>query len=428
MKILLLGKGGREHALAWKLAESPLCKALYIAPGNPGTAKCGFNAAIRTDDTASLKKLIADEEISMVISGPETPLVEGLRDDMEKDTRMADVIFIGPGAAGARLEGSKAYAKEFMKRHNIPTASYGIFADEKPALDFLNQNKPPYVIKADGLAAGKGVVITSSVEEAGGIVSEMLSGKLFGNAGSKVVIEEFLSGQEISIFLLVQGNEYILLPAARDYKRAGDGNTGMNTGGMGSVSGPGLCSDAFLAKVSERIIRPTINGLSEEDIPYEGFLFIGIMDVEGSPYVIEYNVRLGDPETESVLPRIKSDLVRVFNGMVNGCLSDISLDVSDEWAVTVMLASGGYPGRYQSGNIITGLENIKHSRVFHAGTAFGKAPSEIVTSGGRVMALCCTGKSLQESIARCMEDAAAVQFNGKHYRSDIGRDILKILQ
>lgn len=421
MNILLIGSGGREHALAWKLTQSPLCTSLYIAPGNPGTAASGINVDIKINDFAAIKSFCLSHDISMIVVGPEAPLVDGLTDFFrQEDTNHIGII--GPAAYAAQLEGSKAFAKKFMQKYNIPTAAYmEVHADNmEEGQRFLESMQAPYVLKADGLAAGKGVMIIDGIQEAKTMLREMLSGK-FGKASDTVVIETFLKGIEFSVFALTDGKNYLLLPEAKDYKRIGTGDTGLNTGGMGAVSPVSFADEELWQKVIDRIVKPTISGIYAEKMDYTGFVFFGLINVDGDPYVIEYNCRMGDPETEAVLPRVKSDWVQLLQAAVEGRLDRQSIETDDRYAVTVMLVSGGYPEDYAKNKVIQGLDGIEDSLLFHAGTAAFNG--DIVTSGGRVLAVTTLHPDFKEAVRISMQNADKIQYEGKYYRNDIGFDL-----
>jgi len=443
MNILLLGSGGREHALSWKISQSKLCTQLFIAPGNAGTAECGTNMDFSATDFEAVKKCCLDKKIDMVVVGPEDPLVKGIYDYFLADDSLKKIPVIGPSREGAQLEGSKDFAKAFMQRNGIPTAAYQTFDKNnlQGAYRFLESLKPPYVLKADGLAAGKGVVISSSLDEAKKEINDMLTHEKFGNASAKVVIEEFLHGIELSVFILTDGNSYVFLPEAKDYKRIGEGDKGLNTGGMGAISPVPFADKSFLEKVEARIVKPTVDGLKKEKIPYKGFIFIGLMasppappqrrgeETALDPYVIEYNCRMGDPETEVVIPRIKNDLVELFKAVAEGNLSSQKIETDTRTAATVMLVSGGYPEAYEKGKVISGLEDVKESLVFHAGTGLSPNPSpkeseEIRTNGGRVLAITSFGKDIAEATGKSYDSIAKISFDKMYFRRDIGKDLL----
>lgn len=423
MNVLLLGSGGREHALAWRISQSPLCHALFIAPGNAGTRTYGNNISLNPNDFPAVKQVVLEHNVSLVVCGPEEPLVRGIRDYFRDDAELKDVRFIGPSAEAAQLEGSKAYGKEFMQEFDIPTAGYRRFTQETLAegLAYLDGCTPPIVLKADGLAAGKGVVILNDCGEAREELTAMLDGK-FGAASAEVVIEDFLDGIEFSVFVLTDGKNYRVLPVAKDYKRIGVGDTGPNTGGMGSVSHPPFVDADMMAKVEQRIIKPTLEGIQKRELDYKGFIFIGLIVVDNEPYVIEYNCRMGDPETQSVMARLNSDLMQLFLETTDGELGRAVVDIDERQAATVVLVSGGYPGPYEKGKTITGLDAVKDSMVFHAGTKLADN-GEIVTNGGRVLALTSYGETFEEALAKSYESAKKIQFAGVNYRGDIGFDL-----
>lgn len=423
MNILLLGGGGREHALAWRLSQSPLCQSLYIAPGNAGTAECGTNLSVNPNDFSALKALVLQHEIGLVICGPEEPLVRGVQDFFKQDEALAQVRFVGPSAEAAQLEGSKAYAKEFMAEFNIPTAAYRKFtsATLEAGKAYLENCSTPIVLKADGLAAGKGVVILNDCGEAQEELGEMLGGK-FGAASEEVVVEEFLDGIEFSVFVVTDGKHYRVLPVAKDYKRIGVGDTGPNTGGMGSVSHPPFVDADMMAKVEQKVIKPTLRGIQSRNLDYKGFIFIGLISVENEPYVIEYNCRMGDPETQSVMARLNSDMVQLCLETADGELATATVDIDDRQAATIVLVSGGYPGAYEKGKVISGVELVKDSMVFHAGTKRNDAGA-LVTNGGRVLAVTSYGETFEQALALSYENAKKIVFAGVNYRGDIGFDL-----
>ena len=422
MNILILGAGGREHALAWKIKQSEKTNKLYIAPGNAGTDMVGENVALLTTDFPAIKQFVLDNNINMVVVGPEDPLVNGIYDFFGQDSELSDIPVIGPSKEGAKLEGSRKFAKEFMMRHDIPTARYKSVTKENidEGFEFLETLSPPYVLKADGLAAGKGVIILNERIDAINVLNRMLSG-MFGQSSQTVVIEEFLSGIECSVFVLTDGKNYKILPIAKDYKRIGEGDTGLNTGGMGAISPVPFADDVFMNKVIKRVIEPTVKGLAKEKIEYKGFIFIGLISVNNEPYVIEYNVRLGDPESEVVLPRIKSDFVDLLEGVANGNLDEKEIIIDERYAATVMLVSGGYPEVYEKDKLIEGLDQTKDTLVFHAGTVTREGG--IYTAGGRVLALTSFGDTKHEALKKSFDSAEEISFDKKYYRKDIGFDI-----
>ena len=423
MNVLILGSGGREHAFAWKVSQSSLCKKLLVAPGNAGTSELGANVDIGVNDFESIKKLVLDEEIDMLIVGPEDPLVNGIFDFFQADKSLKNITVIGPSKEGARLEGSKEFAKEFMQKYDIPTAKYEAFTKNnlEQGYAFLESLKAPYVLKADGLAAGKGVLILDNLDEAKKELKAMVADAKFGKASATVVVEEFLSGIELSVFVLTDGNSYKILPSAKDYKRIGEGDTGLNTGGMGAISPVPFADRFFMEKVETEIIKPTIQGLKEEEIVYHGFIFIGLIVSGNNAKVIEYNVRMGDPETEVVIPRIKSDLLHLFKGIGDGTFSEKDLHINDDAATTVMLVSGGYPEKYEKGKEISGLEDVKGSIIFHAGSK--RDGDTVLTNGGRVLSVTSFGKDIENALSKSFTNAETIKFEGKYYRKDIGFDL-----
>ena len=420
MKVLLVGAGGREHALAWKISQSPMCEQLFIAPGNAGTHELGKNVYISPTDFLAMESLVEEEGIDLIVVGPEQPLVVGIADYFESK----GIPVVGPNQKAAQLEGSKAFAKTFMRQYGIPTAAYKVFDQEQlgEALNYLKLQRFPLVVKASGLAAGKGVLICQDQAEASHAVTQMLSGEAFGSSGRSIVIEEFLRGTEVSVFVLTDGKDFLLLPTAKDYKRIGEGDTGLNTGGMGAVSPTPYETPEFLERVKEEIIHPTLKGLNEEKISFKGFIFIGLMIVEEKPYVLEYNVRMGDPETQVIMPRIQSDVLEMLDASAKEGLDTYSLEISPDYCTTVVLASGGYPGPYEKGKLIQGLPRVQNSWVFHAGTIHDG--DQIVTNGGRVLAISSLGKHLEEALHLSLTNAVNIEFEGKYYRTDIGKDLM----
>lgn len=426
MNILILGSGGREHAFAWKIAQSPLCDSLFIAPGNAGTALVGTNLPVSYNDFEAVEKAVLENNIELVIVGPEEPLVNGIVDFFETRPKLSKVKIIGPNKAGAELEGSKDFSKNFMQKYGVPTAASRTFTADELAigLEYLEAHSLPIVLKADGLAAGKGVIIAEKFSDAEEAFKDMLVGGKFGSAGNKVVVEQFLKGIELSVFVLTDGENYKILPEAKDYKRIGEHDTGLNTGGMGAVSPVSFADAGFLKKVEEKVVKPTLHGLQQEGIKYVGFIFIGLMNIKGEPYVIEYNVRMGDPETEVVLPRIQSDFAMLMASTAKGTLSDFELQISPQVAVTTVLVSGGYPGDYEKGKVISGSEKVEDVHLFHAGTTIN-GNTDVVTNGGRVMTLTGMANSLENAVHKSQRAAQVIQYEGKYFRHDIGMDLIR---
>ncbi|MGW8122679.1 phosphoribosylamine--glycine ligase [Roseivirga echinicomitans] len=429
MNILVLGSGGREHAFAWKISQSPRCEKLFVAPGNAGTASIAENVNIKVTDFKTIGEFVINNQINLVVVGPEDPLVNGIRDYFEKDNQLKNVLLVGPGAAGAQLEGSKDFSKDFMNRHGIPTAKSKTFTINtlEEGLNYVSSHPTPIVLKADGLAAGKGVIISETPEHARETLKEMLVDAKFGEASSRVVVEQFLKGIELSVFVLSDGTNYKILPEAKDYKRIGEQDSGLNTGGMGAISPVPFATKAFLDKVEEKVIKPSIDGLKKEGIDYKGFLFIGLMNMEGEPFVIEYNVRMGDPETQSVLSRIDSDLLEILEGSANGTLKEKTFSVSPKTATTVVMVAGGYPEAYEKGKEISGIEKVNEATVFHAGTQLN-ASNQVLTNGGRVLAVTGMGESVEKALENAYNGVRKISWQDEYHRTDIGQDILKLLK
>lgn len=427
MNILILGSGGREHAFAWKVAQSPIVKNIFVAPGNAGTRNVGTNIPVDLNDFRSIKMIVVENDIDMVVVGPEAPLVEGIYDYFVNDPVLVDVPVIGPSKAGAQLEGSKSFAKDFMARYNIPTAAYRTFNSTNlhEGYEFIDSLDAPYVLKADGLAAGKGVLIIDEAEKAKHELELMITEQKFGDASKNVVIEEFLAGIELSVFVLTDGNNYVILPEAKDYKRIGEGDTGLNTGGMGSISPVSFATEDFMEKVEERIIKPTISGLLKDNIDYKGFIFFGLINVNDNPFVIEYNCRMGDPEAESVIPRIASDLAKMFEATAEGTLDNYKVDFDPRTAAAIMLVSGGYPEGYEKGKVISGLDNVNNCIVFHAGTAIDIENNKVKTSGGRVIAVTALSETMDSALKLSYSNVDLIEFEGKYVRKDIGFDLIQ---